>query len=687
MRARWVWLFALHVVPCVGCDGAGGAMDAGVDADLPDPALVDIPWLVRGNPPLEPSPEHACPEGFRGERTDTGVLTCRPWPEGGPMACSGVEAHFPGEPGCARVGTACPSGEFPEGLPTDRPTLYVRAGASGGDGSRARPFGTLDAAIVAAAPNTVIAVARGTYDGRADVFEGITIWGACPEETILTSSAASEADTVLGAFFGTGELRNVTVRAPVTMGVFVSNGASLRLEDVVIDGASGYGIYASEVGTRVTLERVIVRDAATFPSGNGGVGVQAVDGASLEGRRVAIERSAEIQLVVAFDSAATLERAVLRDALGSTGVKRTGTAVAVQEGGALTLTASAVWGHPSTAILSALGSSVTVTDVAIEASIDATPSLGAPALEVRVGSTLTGSHVHVEGARGAALTASEDGAFTLTDVVVRDTRPARDLDDNGAGMSLEGQSSATIRRALFEGNRRVGIVTRPLTRLTATDLVVRDTEGAGPRGLGVGLVLFGAEHTFERAVIERSTVVGVAISEAPRTVLRDVVIRDTRGDGAAGVYGRGLEVNLGSVVETDRLVLERNREVSLYAFDPGTAVTARDLYVRDSLGQACAEACPDGQQYGYGITALLGARVELTGFVVTRSRLVGLQVAEEGRIVGTRGEVSAAPIGMNVQDPAYDLASSLPDVAFRDNERNVDSMFLPVPDTGLSPDL
>ena len=40
-------------------------------------------------------------------------------------------------------------------------------------------------------------------------------------------------------------------------------------------------------------------------------------------------------------------------------------------------------------------------------------------------------------------------------------------------------------------------------------------------------------------------------------------------------------------------------------------------------------------------------------------------------------------IGINIQEPAYDLAASLPDVAFEGNERNVDSMFLPLPDPGL----
>ena len=55
-------------------------------------------------------------------------------------------------------------------------------------------------------------------------------------------------------------------------------------------------------------------------------------------------------------------------------------------------------------------------------------------------------------------------------------------------------------------------------------------------------------------------------------------------------------------------------------------------------------------------------------------------------LLGTRGEVSASVIGINIQEPAYDLAASLTDVAFEGNERNVDGMFLPLPDPGLSAD-
>lgn len=674
------------IMLAIGCDGRPPSGDAGVDADLPDPGLVDIPWLAAGDPPLVPSPEHACPEGFRSERTDTGIVSCRPWPEGGPATCTGVEAHFPGEPGCARVGSACPSGEWPDGLPTDRPIVYVRNGLAG-DGTQARPYNSVGLAVSRAPAGAIVAVAKGTYDEpRVDLFSDVTVWGACPEQTILSSDVVSEEDTLVGAFLGDGELRNVTVRAPGTIGIYVAMGVTVRLEDVVVDAAAGYGLYVTGIGTTVSAEDVIVRDVTTFASGTGGSAVQVIDGASLTLRRASLERGAQIALTVAYGADGTFERVALRDSTGDAPVVRAGTAMAVQEDGAATLTASAVWGHPSGGLLSAVGGELTVRDVAIEAIGEASETT-ASALEVRVGSTLDARFVYVERARGGAVVASEDGAFTLEDVVVRDTQPASGLDFAGTGMSLEGESSATLRRVLFEGSHRGGIVTRPTTRLHATDLVVRDTRASGPRGLGVGLTLFGAENVIERAIIERATLEGAAVSgEGAAATLRDVVIRDTRGEPELGIYGRGLEANLGALLTGERVLLERNREVSLFVVDPGSSARITDLLIRDSLGQECGEACPEGQQYGYGMTARTGGAIELTGFVVTRSRLLGLQVGEGASLVGTRGEISAGVIGINIQEPAYDLATSLLDVAFEGNERNVDSMFLPLPDPGLGAD-
>lgn len=91
----------------LGCDMAAVACgdapsappDGGADAGSPlaDPALAP------------------CPEGWAEAPGPLGVLVCEPWPLGHRDDCAFDEAHFPGGPGCERIGTACPADGWRQG--------------------------------------------------------------------------------------------------------------------------------------------------------------------------------------------------------------------------------------------------------------------------------------------------------------------------------------------------------------------------------------------------------------------------------------------------------------------------------------------------------------------------------------------------------------------------------------------
>ena len=123
----------------------------------------DIPWLADGVPPIAIAP---CPAGWR-EVDEEGVITCDPYPEGGPMACAAGEAHFPGDPACTVVGAECPSGDFAIDLPEPGSVVYVRASAAGGgDGSVSTPYSSLaEVPWTALSAGTTVALAKGTYPG------------------------------------------------------------------------------------------------------------------------------------------------------------------------------------------------------------------------------------------------------------------------------------------------------------------------------------------------------------------------------------------------------------------------------------------------------------------------------------------------------------------------------------------
>src|SRR5690606_28414972 len=135
-------------------------------------------------PAAPEAPGTGCPEGWQ-EVAVGSVRACSAFGGGGPVACNGAEAHFPGEPGCVQVGTPCPSDAFPptELLPADRQLRYVLEEASGGDGSRNAPFGTVSEALEGAPPGTTIVVAAGTYAEALVIPTEVQVLGVCAEGT------------------------------------------------------------------------------------------------------------------------------------------------------------------------------------------------------------------------------------------------------------------------------------------------------------------------------------------------------------------------------------------------------------------------------------------------------------------------------------------------------------------------
>ncbi len=119
--------------------GDGGVADGGTDAD---PVMVEAA-REAALPDLTP-----CAPGWRAIEED-GLTLCEPWPAGGRATCaSSFEAHLPGDSACGRLGSACPSGSFAEGLPTD--AIYVDSAASlSGDGSATSPFSSITEALAA----------------------------------------------------------------------------------------------------------------------------------------------------------------------------------------------------------------------------------------------------------------------------------------------------------------------------------------------------------------------------------------------------------------------------------------------------------------------------------------------------------------------------------------------------------
>lgn len=282
-----VWLV---VSACGGDDGSvvdAWASDAGVEWAVAAPAPPVAPALPA-LPVLTP-----CPSGWRELSTCDGATACDPWPATGIALCAGVdEAHFVGEPGCARVGSACPVDGLPTDLPAAALVIYVRSGASGGDGSRTAPFGTIREAIAVAPDGAVVAIGPGLYEESLVLSRDVTLWGACVAETAIAGGDSGEPAVTVDLDVA-ASIRNIRIGPHGGRGIFVRGELSLR--DSVVDGVTGVGV---AVGSRAAIDgdRVVVRRVS--PSAAGALSVGIASGpATVTLRRAVIEDIAEYGMI------------------------------------------------------------------------------------------------------------------------------------------------------------------------------------------------------------------------------------------------------------------------------------------------------------------------------------------------------------------------------------------------------
>ena len=93
--------------------------------------------------------------------------------------------------------------------------------------------------------------------------------------------------------------------------------------------------------------------------------------------------------------------------------------------------------------------------------------------------------------------------------------------------------------------------------------------------------------------------------------------------------------------------------------------------------------CADGNCEGFlgsGIVTDEQASLVLEDFLITGSALAGLQVVDAPDVQATRGLIRDNLIGVNIQETELDLGSAFDKVLNYDNETDLDSQDLPIPD-------
>jgi hypothetical protein len=478
------------------------------------------------------------------------------------LTCAGV--HYLGDAACSIPGGECPAGDFSETLPPG-PRWYVREGASG-SGTMADPFGSIQAALGAAAAGDVVVVGKGTYAGPITIDEDVAVVGACAQTRVV-----STIDVLAAA-----SLSSLEVTAG-TIGIRIAAGATATLRDVVVSGGNtGIQAAGSLRGGRVVLEagsgidvsgdaeldRAIVRGAT-------GIGVFATGTARFTNLRVsgssdAVLAGAAGELTIEglhLDSNRTGVTAVNDATIEIDGAlieRSTGEALIARE--ASSLTARKIHGRQNLYNALSAGGSVLVENGLFE-----TPAMHNAVI---MDGTMTLRRSVLAGAPRFGIWAT-GGALALESVRIRDHASLED----GEGIVVHGPVVLEAKRLAIERARDYGVrvlASEGKAELRLEDLILRDIAG-----YGIEMGHLGAPETQSTLAIDRlfaeevsSFAVRLVSGEANR--IDDAILRGLPAGGIStvggvltinraelsGIVGPSLSVTSGEMVLNDLRVLE-----------------------------------------------------------------------------------------------------------------------------------
>ncbi|WP_437670761.1 hypothetical protein [Sorangium sp. So ce131] len=556
-------------------------------------------------------PPEECGPGFEAD----GHAGCAPILPEGP--CARGQMAMPGEIHCREI-APCGGGDYGTIPRQDDPTTQFVNGAYPGDdsdGTRARPWKSIQDGILYARSGAVVAVAAGSYEEDIHIHNRpVQLWGRCPALVEVVGTTVETATLRINSRNANGaEVHSLAITGPSAG--FITSGA----RDVVLD-------------------RVWIHDTTLF-----GVGTEdSVGASSFTVNASLVEATTGVGMGI-IGSDATILATTVRGTLPSSD----GTAGHGME----------IQSHPATGSRSKVtirgslleqntmaGVLVTGADADIEATVvrdtlpysDGTAGHGIsierfPATQQRASVTIRSSYVERSHELGVRVQGSD---ATIEATVVRDTQP---YSDGTAGRGIEvhpdpatdDRASLTLRRSLLEQNHEVGVFVGG-SDATIEATVIRATQPnvEGMTGYGVIAVMDSARRmraalTLRGSLVEQNHDAGVLVAGADATV-ETTNVRATRANGD-GNFGDGIAVLFNedaASVSIDATTVENNDRAGISNFSAAVLLLSSTVQCNriDLNGEDDVEGWPFTYDGSKGNLFGCGASVSST-MVVQSSRL------------------------------------------------------------------
>lgn len=598
-------------------------------------------------PPPEPTPPappslprlDQCLPGWTTSQKD-GLRVCEPGPVTAPRCPSG-EGLWPGRGSCTPLGPPC-QGRYASSLPVGTPIRYVDPEATaGGDGSLGAPFQSLQAALTAAPPGAVLALAQARFTERVTITEDRRLIGACARGTTL-APPFRDGQATLRLTGGRVELEDLSIEVD-GIGVLVSGGAaSLRGVELIGQGA-GTGLSAS--GARLDLFQVRIHDVFFGVSVDGGdstrlqaVSLEDLAGEGLSFGQVSSLVTDDLRVDRAFGSALSVR--------GSTWQGR------------------GIWAREvANGIYLADATTASVADVVLT-------DLNGAGVYAESAATLRAERLRIERYGSAGLLFYQTPATVeVRDVLIRDGRGSIGR-PNGRAIEVFQAGNAKVERGLFLRAAAQGVFVRgQQASVELYDVTVQQTQPGNDLGFGPGIyVSDGGVVNGARIDLYANRGHGL-IMDTGRMTVDDLLIRNTRPRSVDNGFGRGIELAGGARLESHRLKIVNSHSIGLYAFDGNTRAEVTDLAITGTSTSTCIGfSCNSGVSDGL-VVGLSGA-IEVDRFAIYDNGLYGVRfVNDESRLILKNGRISGQGTGAQIVSTTYDLRNLAEGVLFQDNPR------------------
>ena len=585
-----------------------------------------------------------------------GDSACKPVGVAEPPKCAGATMAVPGEPACRAI---LDCGAAPWGAtPIDATTQYVDASYAGGasDGTAQKPWTKIAAAVTAAAPGAIVAIAAGRYaESLSLVGKPVKLWGRCPQMVELATSGRNAAIAVAPAA-GKSEVHAIAVTGD-GVGIAIASGANDVVLDALwihgttqigvdalapfvmhaslIDGAHGRGVRVQY--SAASVERSVVRNIDPEPTDlRLGQGIVAAD-VGLRLLASVVENCHGIG-VLAGEADLTLTGSVIRDIQATVDTGEYGEGIAFDSGlGAshtLTVQDSRIVRNRTYGIYVLNNAVALVERTLVQGTLSrlSTRELGR-GMEIRpqhdasskvtVTATVRGSLFEKNRTTGISIASAH---LVLEDSVVRDTLSTESTGAEGFAVAVNSattiRADATIRRSILERNRGVALLVQGGDAVVEDSLLRHTVVDADTKSAGYGVQVApdasgvqGGTLVMRSSLVDDSVTGGVVVISS-KASLDACVVRGTKARPSDGRAGRGIVLQPDTVAGAKRASLTMTASLVAEQLEAGITLDGADATIdasriRDTHGEAATHSFGDGiVLQGHATLALTGSRVE-----------------------------------------------------------------------------